>query len=182
MTIPRIWRVKFNGWSNIDPKQHYVIISNHISIADGLFLFLLPNTKTFIVAQKFYNLPLVKYVFSTCKYYPVAKEDNNTTNGIVEKIYEDIKDKSSIVLFPEGQRNTKGGAMLQFKSGAFRLAKDLNYMILPIRIKGTDKAIPNGGINCYSADIDIIVGKPYTCYNLSVEEIKYYSYEYITKM
>ena len=47
----------------------------------------------------------------------------------------------SIMIFPEGTRSSDG-EISPFKDGAFRLAIDSGYPILPIAVAGTRHAIP----------------------------------------
>jgi 1-acyl-sn-glycerol-3-phosphate acyltransferase len=50
----------------------------------------------------------------------------------------------SVMLFPEGTRS-RTGKLLPFKSGAFRLAAETGFPVLPIALHGTAQGMPKGG-------------------------------------
>ena len=64
----------------------------------------------------------------------------------------------NVMLFPEGTRSSDGEIM-PFKDGAFRLAIETGYPILPVAVAGTRHAIPKNswvfGVKC-QARIEVL--------------------------
>jgi 1-acyl-sn-glycerol-3-phosphate acyltransferase len=63
--------------------------------------------------------------------------DRNSPRASIQSLRKIAKrvvaDNTSLWIFPEGTRN-HGGQMLPFKTGAFRIAKDMGVGIIPVTI------------------------------------------------
>lgn len=61
----------------------------------------------------------------------------------LDKLVQPIKKGIPGLIFPEGTRSSDGG-LLRFKNGAFRLARQYNFNILPVVLDGSGQAMPRG--------------------------------------
>lgn len=125
-------------------KSPAVYISNHSSTLD-IFI---------IVAL---GLPAVRYVAKyELKYNPlfgimglltgqifIKRQDSARAIAVLNRAYERIrKQRLSLFMAPEGTRITSG-QIGQFKKGAFRMAVDLKYPIVPIHFAGARQLCPD---------------------------------------
>ena len=69
------------------------------------------------------------------------------------------KQNISIVVFAEGTRS-KTGEIQPFKRGAFRLATQVGYQIIPTTIVGSNKIMPKGSFKIKRGTIKVHFDKP----------------------
>ena len=161
--LANIWKIRIIDQRKFKEKNtQYIIISNHISLIDGLLLLYIHKNKIGYVAKKFGTIPILSGILKSCNYTLIAKEDPSTTNGVVNNTISLLnKDpKLSLFLFPEGKRNSNPNQMLKFKTGGFRISMETNIPILPVTIIGSDKAHSIGSWLFNPSKIKIIIGKP----------------------
>ena len=79
------------------------------------------------------------------------------------------KKNISIVVFAEGTRS-KTGEVQTFKRGAFRLATQVGYPIVPVSISGSNKIMPKGTFKLRSGTIKIHFDKPILSDNVENRE------------
>jgi 1-acyl-sn-glycerol-3-phosphate acyltransferase len=65
-----------------------------------------------------------------------------------------------LVLFPEGKRGRDDEQLLPFKHGAAMLAIRTGTPIVPVRLRGVNKALPKGSRVVTAADVSVQFGKP----------------------
>ena len=175
MTIPGIWTLtvrdkrKDKSWTFKNDKQ-YIIIANHMSFIDSLITSVIPLKKKFMIGKVFTNFPIFGWLTSKSGFVPAEKGNIELNKLAVEKAIESIKDGSSFEIFVEGQREIKPYTFEKFKTGAYRISHKTGIPILPLTIKGTDKAMPIGGWVNF-ANIEIIINEPFY-----VENEDYQSY------
>lgn len=121
---------------NEDFKKPAVIICNHQSFLDILWITALYPKLILLTNQWVWKSPVFGWAIRMAEYYPVADGVENS----VELLAGRVKNGYSIVIFPEGTR-TVDGTMKRFHKGAFYLAEKLNIDILPIVIHGSGYAM-----------------------------------------
>ena len=84
-----------------------------------------------------------------------------------------VKKGYSLTIFPEGTRN-KGaeGSLLEFKSGAFRVATKAKAPIVPLAITGSRDIMENHHMFMHPAHVTIRVLEPIETEGLTKEEIR----------
>jgi 1-acyl-sn-glycerol-3-phosphate acyltransferase len=127
------YRVKPRSTYKI-PDAPFVLIANHTSFLDILFMYLLFPKHPFLFLGKaeLMKIPLVKTFFKRL-HIPVYRKGGPNANKALEAADKAIKEGWSVIIFPEGGIKEKLVPVLQpFKDGAFRLAKNNSVPIVPI--------------------------------------------------
>ena len=81
-----------------------------------------------------------------------------------------IDSKISIFLFPEGTR-TRNGQVGRFKRGAFTIARDLHFPIIPVSISGAYDVLPKGGWHITPGQITMTIHEPIDTSNLTDDNL-----------
>ena len=139
-----MWRIKITGREKIDPKQTYVMVSNHQSGADILVLFLLWVHFKWIAKKSLFSYPFIGWNMSLNRYISLERNSSTSMKKMLKSASDAIRAGNSVMIFPEGTRS-KDGKLQSFKTGAFHLALENRVSIVPIAITGTSKAIRKGG-------------------------------------
>ncbi len=137
--------IKINvfGEDKVDPNQSYVIAPNHTSMMDAVLVVKAITKITFLplVKIEIKKIPVVGYLFSKGALF-VDRSDKESRRKSVEVLKEYANNNFSILIFPEGTRNTHPEIPLKgFHSGAFRIAIDLQRPIVPIVLIGNHQFI-----------------------------------------
>lgn len=128
----------------IDPKQPYVIISNHTSIMDIMLpCILFPNHPLCYVGKKeLVNIPIFGTVYKrVC--VMVDRSSARSRADVYRRCAERMQQGHSVVIFPEGGVPDDTHIILdQFKDGAFILASKHQFPIAVLSFKGLKEMFP----------------------------------------
>lgn len=131
-----------------------IYIFNHISTLD-IPTFLALGLKQFRVVVK-WELQYIPFFFIIGRLTGqvfIKRSDKEHAINTLQKTYERLKaDKLNLVIAPEGSRKHEG-RIGPFKKGAFRMAIDLGYPIVPIFFDGNDELSYGGSLMAKKGDI-----------------------------
>lgn len=134
------WNIKISGLNNIDKAKTYVVVANHQSFIDIIFLYQTKIQFKWLANGGIFKLPLIGWSLALTKHIQLKKGKP----GSIKKAYREaltwLRRNMSIMLFPEGTRSN-GNLMGGFQNGAFKLAIREQVSILPISIKGTSDVL-----------------------------------------
>ena len=128
---------------NIDKQKTYVIVANHLSLADIVVLYQIRAQFKWIAKESLFKLPFLGWCMSLARYVKLSRGKFSSIKSVYREAARWLRKGMSVVFFPEGTRS-ETGEMKEFQNGAFKLAIKEKKAILPIAIKGTRDAIPKG--------------------------------------
>ena len=114
-----------------------IIISNHQSQLDLLYLLALNPKIICLTNQWVWNCPFYKHIIRFADYYPIIDHLENSK----PLLQQAIDNGYSILVFPEGTRSVDG-SIGRFHKGAFYIAEQLHLDILPIMLHGVGHIFP----------------------------------------
>jgi 1-acyl-sn-glycerol-3-phosphate acyltransferase len=160
-------KVKTHGIENINREGPFIFVSNHISQFDIVALqYTLPVKAGFIFKKELSRIPLFGWQLLTGPHIMIDRSNAEKALKSIHKARQKMKKKSvSMILFPEGTRS-KNGELQQFKRGAFHLASQVNYPIIPVTIRDSDKLLPKGSLKINKGTINVFFSKPIQTTNI----------------
>lgn len=156
-------------------EKSYYIISNHRGFCDVVRGYLLFDNITGIVAKKeLEKIPLLSYWMKKINCVFLDRYDLRDGVRMVVDCIKNINDGISMWIFPEGTRckSKNPEDLLEFKSGAFKVAEKTNCYILPIAFKNTEYVFENQSPFVKATKIFINIGKAYKISELNEDEKK----------
>lgn len=177
-------RVTVDGFNTIPTAKPYIYVANHQCNYDVLIVAEALKPGTVIVGKKSLKwLPLVGQLYWLTGSLFIDRNSPRASIQSLRKVSKGIvADNTSIWIFPEGTRN-KGGDMLPFKSGAFRIAKDMGIGIIPVTISPTVRDIAYNSLR--STEVSIVAHQPIEAdlvASMSAKELASYTREIINNM
>jgi 1-acyl-sn-glycerol-3-phosphate acyltransferase len=136
------WRIRIDGrWPR--GRGAYVVVANHNSFLDIFVLSNIPHEMKWVAKKSLFRIPWVGWCFTMSGDIPLERGDASSAVSVLGRARRYLDRGMSVMLFPEGTRS-RDGRMLQFKSGAFKLAIDAGVPVLPIAVSGTAHGMPKG--------------------------------------
>ncbi len=131
------WNLEIEGTEKIDPKQTYIIASNHQSMMDiPIVGHALPLQFRYIAKREVYNIPIIGWIIWLRDDITVKRGGAKSAKAMIIKSKDLLSRGISILIFPEGTRS-KTGKVEEFKDGAFMMAKLGSLPIVPMIVDGT---------------------------------------------
>jgi len=159
--INKIFRVRVDvrGFDSVPTTRPYIYVANHHCNYDVLIVAQALNPGTVIVGKQSLKwLPLVGQLYWLTGSLFIDRNSPRASIGSLRKIAKRVvAENTSLWIFPEGTRN-HGGEMQPFKSGAFRIAKDIGVGIVPVTISPAVNHIAYNALR--STDVSIIAHPP----------------------
>lgn len=149
MTAPRAI------WQGIEPVPHQrVYFANHTSNGDFVLLWtalptpLRRQTRPVAALDYWLTSPLRAFigreVFNAVL---IDRRPDARTEDPVAQMVSALDQGSSLIIFPEGQRNSSEATLLPFKSGLYHLAKSRPGVdLVPVWIANLNRVMPKGEV------------------------------------
>jgi 1-acyl-sn-glycerol-3-phosphate acyltransferase len=138
------WKSGIEGREKNVSGTTYVIISNHQSVLDTLFINSLRFKFKWISKIENFKVPLIGWYLRMADYITVNRGNEESKAEMLEKSYRCLKRGISVMIFPEGTRSADKEIGF-FKRGAFQLAIQAKVPILPVIIDGAGDILPKHG-------------------------------------
>ncbi len=139
-----IWKIHIEGREKAKKGTTYVIISNHQSTLDIIIINCLRYRFKWISKIENFKVPVIGQYLKMADYIIVDRGNDDSKAEMLERSYNCLKKRISIMMFPEGTRSLNNEIGF-FKRGAFQLALQAEVPILPVIIDGTGGILPKHG-------------------------------------
>lgn len=154
-------RVRVRGAERLNPRGHYVFVSNHLSLADTPVMFhALPAPFKFLAKRELLRVPFIGWYLRRAGHLTV---DRRSVRSSIESLNEAarlIREHSlSVLIFAEGRRSPDG-TLQPFKDGAAWLAIESGAEAVPAAILGTDRVLPARDSCILPGDVEVRIGEP----------------------
>jgi len=135
-------------WAGVEPVNRCrIYYANHRSHGDFVLVWTV-LLRSFIGKQVF-NAVLIE------------RNGGSTTLNPVEQMAKALKKGNSLILFPEGTRNTTDNTLLPFKSGLYHLAHQVPQSeIVPVWIDNLNHVMPKGEVIPVPLVCTVTFGEP----------------------
>jgi 1-acyl-sn-glycerol-3-phosphate acyltransferase len=165
-----LWSVRVTGHKVTNPRNPYVVVSNHESFADILLLTHLPWEMKWMSKIEILRIPILGWMMRVAGDIGIDRASRESAVRALEASRQTLRNRVSVMIFPEGTRATEEG-MLPFKDGAFRLAIKTGTPILPLAVAGTRDALAKHDWRFGPAHAAIRVLPPVEVKGLSLKDV-----------
>ncbi len=130
-----LYRVRILGRSNVPSEGGALLVPNHVTFADGLFIIAGTDRPVrFVVYSAYFEKPLIGWVLRSMRAIPISPSGGPKV--ILQAFREAGRalDEGHVVcVFPEGQL-TRTGMMAPFQRGLQRIVKGRTTPIIPVHL------------------------------------------------
>ncbi|MBI5084184.1 MAG: 1-acyl-sn-glycerol-3-phosphate acyltransferase [Acidobacteria bacterium] len=136
-------RVRVRGAENLEPGQHYIVVSNHLSLVDTpVMVRHLPMPVKFLAKRELLKAPFIGWYISRAGHLTVDRASLRSSIASMNECARLVREKRlSVMIFAEGTRSPNG-EMQRFKDGAAYLAIQSGVPLAPVALVGTWDVLP----------------------------------------
>ena len=147
-----------------------ILVGNHESHLDPFFYGAACHRRIRYMSKlDNFKTPIVKTLFNNLGAFKVDRE---TPERGWQKAKEIIQGGEWIGIFPESTRS-KDGTLGEFKTGAVRLAVEMQVPIVPMAVVGSRNALKKGNLVMKPTQVKVRVGNPIDYHDYNIDSISY---------
>ena len=151
-------RPTIKGKSNLPGEGPFLLVSNHLSVADPVLLGAkIGHRVVFMAKEELFRNKLIAYFIRSFGAIPVYRGSSN--RDALHESSAILKGGQILGMFPEGKRSTSG-SLNKGQPGAALIAYHNKIKILPISIIGTEKIRGKEWI-FHRPRVQITIGEPF---------------------
>jgi 1-acyl-sn-glycerol-3-phosphate acyltransferase len=136
-----LWKIQLLGERIENPRNPYVVVSNHQSMADIPIISHVPWEMKWVGKDSLFTIPWIGWMMSLSDDIAVDRSDRRSGVKALLAAERFLKGKCSVIFFPEGTRSPDG-RVRKFNDGAFHLAIRAGVPVLPLVIEGSGNCLP----------------------------------------
>lgn len=159
------------GYEQLDPKQQYIFVFNHSCYGDVIAVAgALKHPFSALGKIQVKDYPVMGILFKrTC--ILVDRADPNSRSKSVQSLKERADMGISLIVFPEGTFSyDPNHPLLQFHTGAFRIAIDTELPIVPVTIINTRSMLTKGKPPINPTSVQCYVSAPISTRGLTQDD------------
>ncbi|HYC40647.1 MAG TPA: lysophospholipid acyltransferase family protein [Chitinophagaceae bacterium] len=142
LPLAGVW-VRRKGKQYFEKGRTYIVICNHNSLLDvPLTTPGIPSANKTIAKIEMAGIPVFGLIYKTGSVL-VNRSNEESRRASFNEMKAVLQMGLHMCIYPEGTRNRTGAPLRPFHSGAFRLAADTGYEILPAVLFHTAKVLRN---------------------------------------
>ena len=135
-TLNPLWTFHTSGTLPDDMRRPYVVVANHESFVDMILISHLPTEMKWLSKIEIMKLPFMGWMMRLARDIPLVRGDRRSAVAALDECRERLSNDVSVMIFPEGSRSPSG-ELGAFQAGAFKIAIEGQYPILPMAVHGT---------------------------------------------
>ena len=169
----RFWGVQLDvfGSANMREGACYVVMSNHLSWADIVALFIaLPTTPGFLAKRELMRIPFLAQALRSGGHVLIDRAKHGDAMAALSRAAEQVRSGKTVLIFPEGTRGDSD-TIGAFKKGGFHLARAAQVPILPVGLRGSRGVFPRGSLLIRPGKIEVHIGPEIPASEVSVREL-----------
>ncbi|MEL6889985.1 MAG: lysophospholipid acyltransferase family protein [Actinomycetota bacterium] len=140
--VTKLWDIDVVGYDRLPTEGPAILCPNHISFLDSAFLvFTLPRNISFVGKAEYMDSWKTKFLFPAMGMIPIDRSGGEKSAAALDAAKQVLDRGELFGIFPEGTRS-RSGKLHKGRTGAARLAMELDVPIFPVGITGTDQIQP----------------------------------------
>ena len=158
-------RPRITGRQNVPAEGPALLVGNHLSVADWLFMpLLLPRRVTLLAKSDYFTGTgirgkLNRWFFAGSGQYPIDRTNADAAQAAMDAGLEVLARGDLLCIYPEGTRSPDG-RLYRGKTGPARLALRADVPVVPVGVIGSQDYIRRVGRFARPGRVHVLMGEP----------------------
>lgn len=141
-----LYRVRAEGVEHVPASGPVILVSNHVSFCDSIFLpLMLRRRMTFVAKAEYFEDPKTAWFFRAVGQIPIKREGGSASQRALASATEVLQEGGIFGIYPEGTRSPDG-RLYKGHTGVARLALSNRVPVIAVAMVGTREAQPIGQV------------------------------------
>lgn len=159
-------RPNLEGLEHLPAAGPVLLVGNHQSVADWLFMpLLLPRRVTFLAKSDYFTGTglrgmLSRWFFGGSGQYPIDRTNADAAQAALDAGLEVLSSGGVLCMYPEGTRSPDG-RLFRGKTGPARLAMRVEASVVPVGVVGSDAYVRRLRRFSRRNRVRVVIGEPF---------------------
>jgi len=153
-------RGRIHNANRLPDQGAFILAGNHVSFLDPPFFGQACRREAFYMARDtLFRNPIANWILKSWNCVPISRDRGDI--GAMRTVLRLLGEGKAVLMFPEGTRSLDG-ELQEARAGIGMIVAKAKVPIVPVRIFGTDRALPKGANFPHPARVDISFGEPFS--------------------
>lgn len=163
--VKAIFRPWIIGAENIPPTGGAILASNHLSVADSVFLpLMIERPMTFLAKAEYFTGKglkgwATKWFMKGTGQIPIDRSGGSASEAALNTALQVLGRDDLLGIYPEGTRSPDG-ILYRGRTGIARMAMEAKVPVIPVVMVDTDTMMPIGRSIPRVMRVGMVIGKP----------------------
>lgn len=165
-------QVRVEGREQLNPKQTYILVSNHLSVLDFMInARAYPGVYKFLAKRELVKIPVFGFIVRKLCVL-VDRTSAASRLASIKFLKKTLEEGYSVFVYPEGTRNRSDAPLLPFHKGAFKIAVESGYPIAVQTITGVKNVAGTAsGLDLWPGTVRVFWSKPIEVEGLDEKDV-----------
>jgi len=160
-----VFRPRITGLEHVPREGAAIIVCNHLSFVDSIFLPLaIPRQMTFLAKSDYFTGrgirgAIVKWFMTSAGQLPIDRSGGKASEASLNTGLAVLAEGRVLGIYPEGTRSPDG-RMYRGRTGVARMVLEAHVPVIPVAVRGTDEVMPLGAKLPKVKRVSVTVGEP----------------------
>jgi len=163
--VTTVFRPSITGVENVPREGAAIIVCNHLSFVDSIFLPLaIPRKMTFLAKSDYFTGKgirgaIVKWFMTSAGQLPIDRSGGKASEASLNTGLGVLAEGRVLGIYPEGTRSPDGRCY-RGRTGVARMVLEAHVPVIPVAVVGTDEVMPLGAKLPKVKKVSVVIGEP----------------------
>jgi 1-acyl-sn-glycerol-3-phosphate acyltransferase len=163
--LTTVFRPWVKGLENVPRTGPLIVVCNHLSFVDSVFLPLMIDRQMAFLAKSDYFTGkgikgwFVRFFMTSAGQLPIDRSGGKASEASLNAGLQVLAEGGVLAIYPEGTRSPDG-RMYRGRTGVARMILEAHVPVIPAAVIGTEKVMPLGSNIPKVHRVGVVIGEP----------------------
>jgi len=163
--LTTVFRPWVTGLENVSRTGPLIVVCNHLSFVDSVFLPLMIDRQMAFLAKSDYFTGkglkgwFIRFFMTSAGQLPIDRSGGKASEASLNAGLQVLAEGGVLAIYPEGTRSPDG-RMYRGRTGVARMILEAHVPVVPAAVIGTEKVMPLGSNIPKVHRVGVVIGEP----------------------